>query len=58
MARQRDGLEVPMDDMNEEMDSAKGESSANSNRTGAVLLGGRLMKSVSVPTFTVETIPD
>jgi hypothetical protein len=56
VVRQRDDLEAPVDDMNEETDSAEGELPDDSDSTRARLLGGTLVKSVSVPTFVAETI--
>ena len=54
--RQRDDIEVSLDDMNEEADSTHGELSDDSDSVEAVVSGGRLMKIISVPTFTAETL--
>ena len=56
VVRQIDDLRSPVDDMNEETDSAGRELPDDSNSTRARLIKGRLVKSVSVPTFAAETI--
>jgi hypothetical protein len=56
VVRQRDNIEAPIDDMHEETDSTKRESPNDSDSTRARLVWGRLVQSVSVPTFAAETI--
>ena len=54
--RQMDDLKVPLDDMYEKTDSAKGELFDHSDRIEAVVSGERLVKSVSVPNLSAEKI--
>ena len=54
--RQRDDLEAPLGGMNDKSDSAQEEVFVDSNSTERVVSGEKLEKSVSVPTFAVETI--
>ena len=53
--RQRDHLKAPLDDMNEETDTAQ-DFFDDSDSTELVISGGRLVKSIYVPTFAAETI--
>ena len=54
VVRQRDDFEAPLDDINEETDSAYREFFDDSDSIEAVVLVGRLAKSVSVLTFVAE----
>ena len=54
VTRQRDDLEAPVDSMTEETYNTKGESPNDSNNTSVRVLGRRLAKGVSVPTFAAE----
>ena len=56
VVRQRDNLMTPIDDMNEETDLAKIKLLDDSNSTRAMLARGKLVKSISVPTFAAKTI--
>ena len=56
VTRQNDDLKASVDDMTEKTASAKGDSPNDSDSTRARLLGGRLTKSIPMPTFAAETI--
>ena len=49
-------LKKPLDEINEDMDSVQRESFGDSNSTESVVSVGRLVQSISVPTFAAETI--
>ena len=56
MERKKIYLEAPLDAMNGETDSARGDFFGDSNSAETVVLGGRLAKSIHVPTFAAEMI--
>ena len=56
MERKKIYLEAPLDAMNGETDSARGDFFGDSNSAETVVLGGRLAKSIHVPTFAAEII--